>query len=291
MNIATFLCCASSLFLPVYFLGDFMKKFIAIAIICLFSIGINAQTETKPKVEPKPAATPDVKTPTVDAKETLGKVEIKADASSVELVKNAVKAHGGDAFKNMKTLFVSGACDFSVEGSTFSLTASFITAFAGEKYRIELNNPVQPFKQSFDGTNTYSAGGQGLNLPPLNRVGLPLLQRFDEKGFSISSLPDDKKKKKGFRITSPEGYVTDFFIDDKTGQIKGYEASYEINGSQATTSVEIDKLRLVEGVQVPEKYSQRLQFGSNFVVYAAFKAKDILVNTKLADELFAAPKN
>jgi hypothetical protein len=290
MKIATFSGCASSLFLPAYFLGEMMKKIITFAIIGLFAIGINAQTETKPKVEEKPVAETKPTT-TVDAKQTLGNVEVKADASSVELVKSAVKAHGGDAFKNMKTLFVSGSADFSVEGQSFQLSSSFVTAYAGEKYRIELNNPVQPFKQTFDGEQTYSVGGQGLTLPPLNRIGLPLLQKYDEKGFSISNLPEDKKKKKGFRITSPEGFFTDFFVDDKTGQIKGYEASYEINGRQATTSVEIDKLREIEGVQVPEKYSQRLQFGANLTIYAAFKAKEILVNTKLIDELFAAPKN
>ena len=268
-----------------------MKKFITFAIIGLFAIGINAQTDIKPKVV-VPTPTPETKpTTTVDAKQTLGNVEVKADASSVELVKSAVKAHGGDAFKNMKTLFVSGSADFSVEGQSFQLASSFVTAYAGEKYRIELNNPIQPFKQTYDGEQTYSVGGQGLTLPPLNRIGLPLLQKYDEKGFSISNLPEDKKKKKGFRITSPEGFFTDFFVDDKTGQIKGYEASYEINGRQATTSVEIDKIREVEGVQVPEKYSQRLQFGANLTIYAAFKAKEILVNTKLIDELFAAPKN
>lgn len=269
-----------------------MKKIITFAIISLFTIGVEAQTETKPKVEEKPAVTTATKpAATVDAKESLGKVEVKADVSAVELVKNSIKAHGGDAFKNMKTLFVSGSADFSVEGQSFQLTSTFITAYSGEKYRIELNNPVQPFKQTFDGEQTYSAGGRGLNLPPLNRIGMPLLQRYDEKGFSISGLSDDKKKKKGFRITSPEGYFTDFFVDEKTGQIKGYEASYEINGNQATTSVEIDKLREVDGVLVPEKYSQRLQFGTSFTVYAAFKAKEVLVNTKLIDDMFAAPKN
>jgi hypothetical protein len=269
-----------------------MKKIIAFVFISLFSVGINAQTETKPKVEEKPAISTETKSnTTVDAKESLGKVEVKADASSVELVKNAVKAHGGDAFKNMKTLFVSGSADFSVEGSTMSFQMSFVTAFSGEKYRIEFSGGPQPFKQVYDGEQTYSIGGRGLSLPPLNRIGLSLLQRYDEKGFSISSLPDDKKKKKGFRITSPDGYFTDFFVDDKTGQIKGYEASYEMNGSQATTSVEIDKLREVEGVQVPEKYSQRLQFGTILTAYSTFKAKEVLVNTKLIDDMFAAPKN
>ena len=45
-------------------------------------------------------------------------------------------------------------------------------------------------------------------------------QRVGDPGFVITSLPEDKKKKRGFRITSPEGYATDFYLDEKTNQVK-----------------------------------------------------------------------
>ena len=100
----------------------------------------------------------------------------------------------------------------------------------------------------------------------------------------VSALPD-KSKKKGFRITSPEGYYTDFFIDEKTNHIKSYEASYDYNGRKITTSVEIDKMREVSGVFVPERYAQRFDTGQ-FTIYANFKAKEILVDTEVADDVF-----
>jgi hypothetical protein len=116
-------------------------------------------------------------------------------------------------------------------------------------------------------------------------LGLPLLQKLGDKDFTVSALPEKLKKKKGFRLTSPEGFYTDFFVNDKTGQIKGYESSYDINGREVTTSVEIDKFRTVEGVVIPERYSQRFDLGQ-ITAYADFKAKEILVNSVIKDEIF-----
>jgi hypothetical protein len=147
-----------------------------------------------------------------------------------------------------------------------------------------MTTPFLQFKQIYDGRQTYSSAGE-VTLPPINRLGLPLLPKMEEKDFTVSALPESKKKKTGFRITSPEGYYTDFFVDEKTGQVKSYEASYEFNGRTITTAVEIDKLREVEGVKVPEKYAQRFETG-NLTVYANFKAKDILVNSTVAEDVF-----
>jgi hypothetical protein len=105
----------------------------------------------------------------------------------------------------------------------------------------------------------------------------------------VTALPATKKAKRGFRITSPEGYATDFFTDEKTNQIKGYDASYDINGRSVTTSVEIDKYRIVEGLMLPEKYAQRFDMDT-LTVYSNFKAKEILVNSLVADDVFAIDK-
>ena len=87
-------------------------------------------------------------------------------------------------------------------------------------------------------------------------------------------------------MTSPEAYFTDFYIDIKTNLVSGYEATYLIDGRTVTTSVEIDKTKTVDGVIVPEKYVQRFDL-SQFTVYASFKAKEITVNTKVDDDVFA----
>ncbi|HLM61374.1 MAG TPA: hypothetical protein VK308_11260, partial [Pyrinomonadaceae bacterium] len=64
---------------------------------------------------------------------------------------------------------------------------------------------------------------------------------------------------------------------------------YEVNGRTITTAVEIDKVRDVEGVKVPERYAQRFETG-NLTIYSDFKAKEILVNTPIADDVFVMSK-
>jgi hypothetical protein len=219
--------------------------------------------------------------PTVDSK--------AANAAAADLAKLAYAAHGGDKFRAVKTMVIRGSVDLTSTAFNQALPSAFSMAIAGEKYRIELANPIQSFKQTFDGVQTYTSVPAGFSLPPINRLGLPLLQRFGDEGFTVSSLPEGAKKKYGFRITAPDGYFTDFFLDEKTKQVKSYEAAYEFSGRLFTTSVEIGKYRDVAGVLLPEKYSQRFDLGQ-LTVYGDFKSKDILINTELAADVFSSVK-
>jgi hypothetical protein len=186
----------------------------------------------------------------------------------------------------MKSLVVRGSVDVTTSAFNQAIPATFVIIFAKEKYRFEIMNPFQPVKQVFDGVNTSTTIRGGMTLPPINRLGLPILPMLGEMGFIVTPLPDAKKKKNGFRMTSPEGYYTDFYIDEKTNQIKGYDSSYDINGRIVTTSVEIDKSRVVEGILLPERYVQRIDT-EQITIYANFKVKEILVNTAIADDVFS----
>ncbi|HEY0430069.1 MAG TPA: hypothetical protein VGC76_19960 [Pyrinomonadaceae bacterium] len=248
-----------------------MKKYSILLLIFAFAANSFAQKDDKQKKEDKDKQTT-----------TATTVAISKTSTPMELAKAALAAHGGDKFKNMKTLIVRGSAEIS--GSpTQVISATFDTVFSGDKYRLEIINPMQPFKQVYDGQQTYSSM-PNFQLPPLNRLGLPLLPKIEEKGFTVSELPE-KGKNLGFRITSPEGYYTDFFLDEKTAQVKSYSAKYEVRGHEITTSVEIDKLKDVDGILIPEKYSQRFELGQ-LTMYANFKAKEILVNTAVADDVF-----
>src|SRR5437879_4651450 len=213
-------------------------------LVGLLSLGSYAQNGTKPdKVVPeKPVAT------------------VKDDPA-MGLAKLALAAHGGDKLTHMRSLLVRGTVDST--SSTFNqpIPATFVLVTAGDRYRFELNNPIQPLKQIFDVKQTYTTA-QGFSLPPMTSLGFPLLSRIGESGYLISGLPDAKKKKAGFRITTPGGYYTDFFVDEKTNQIKGYESSYDVDGRLITTSVEIEKFQIVSGLLVPDKYAQRFDLGT-----------------------------
>lgn len=207
-------------------------------------------------------------------------------AAENELAKKVIAAHGGEKFTGMKSLVVNGTADFTSSNFPQAIPATFIMIFAGDRYRIELNNQFQPLKQAFDGTKTSSTAPGGFSLPPINKLGVPLLAKVGTLGYIVTALPVDKKKKTGFRVTSPEAYFTDFYIDTKTNLVSGYEATYLIDGRTVTTSVEIDKTKAVDGVIVPEKYVQRFDL-SQFTVYANFKAREITVNMSVDDDVFA----
>jgi hypothetical protein len=207
-------------------------------------------------------------------------------STPLELANSALAAHGGDRLKRMKSLLMRGSVDLNVSGQL--TPATFVTVISGDKYSFEINNPFQPLKQVYDGHQTISTI-RGFSLPPITSLGFPLLTRIGDTGYLISEIGDMKKKRKGFRITTPEGFYTDFLVDDKTGQVKGYESSYVVAGRDVTTSVEIDELQTVDGILMPKKYSQRIDLGQ-LTAYAAFKIKEVLVNSTIADDVFTMPK-
>lgn len=210
-----------------------------------------------------------------------------AESSPADLAKATLAAHGGDKLKQMKTLVMRGSVDLTVTGQT--VPAAFSMVFSGEKYFFEVVSPFQQLKQVFDGRSTYSSL-QGFALPPMNSLGFPLLPKIGDAGYVVSALGEKSKKRYGFRVTTPEGFYTDFYTNEKTNQLKGYDSSFETGGAQlVTTSVEIDEFQTVEGILVPKKYSQRFDLGT-ITAYTNFKAKEILINSPIADQVFAMPK-
>ena len=208
--------------------------------------------------------------------------------TEVALAKLALEAHGGEKLRTMKTLISRGSVDITTSAFNQAIPATFVVILAKEKYRFEIANPFQPVKQVFDGVNTSTTIQGGMTLPPVTRLGFPLLPMVGQPGFIITSLPEGKKAK-GFRMTSPDGYYTDFYLNEKTNQIKGYDSSYDIGGRIVTTSVEVDTLRVVDGISVPDKYAQRFDT-EQVTVYALFKTKEILINKEVADDVFSLGK-
>ena len=246
------------------------KTLFTIAFVFAFSVGLIAQPANKKATEiaDKPAAA-------------------AVDQALVELAKAAVAAHGGDKLRALKSLVIKGQADMTVMGQP--LQSAFSIAFSGDKYFFELVNPVQAFKQVYNGKNTYTSM-TGFYLPPVASVGFPVLAHVGDEGYVISALGGGKKSGKGFRVTTPEGYYTDFYVDEKTKQIKSYESSYDLGGGRtATTSVTLDAFENVDGILAPKKFSQRFDLAS-ITAYANFQAKTILINPPIEDSAFAMPK-
>jgi hypothetical protein len=244
-----------------------MKILFLLLLVLSLTFGVLAQTTSKTKSE-----------------------NISAQAATNaagEIAKAAFAVHGGDKLKAIKTLIVRGTADVTMSSFNQAFPSGFAIVIAGERYRLDIQSPFQSLKQVYDGKETFSSI-PGFSLPPVTSLGFPLLLHLGETGYKISALAETSKKK-GFRVTSPEGFYTDFFVDEKTNQVKGYESSYDLNGRTITTSVVIDKYRVVDGVTVPEKYSQRFDLGQ-MTAYADFKAKEILINSPVADDVFTIGK-
>ncbi len=247
-----------------------MKSLGFIAIVLLFVFNSFAQTGPAPKQ----AATE--------------KMAAAATNAPLDMAKATLAAHGGEKLKNLKSLVTKGSADLTFMGQ--AIPGVFSTAISGDKYYFEINTAIQSLKQVYDGRQTYSSV-PGFSLPPITSLGFPLLTRIGDTGYVASAIPEGKKKRAGFRITTPDGFYTDFYIDEKTSQIKGYESSYAVGAGTVTTSVEIDEFQTVEGLVVPKKYSQRIDLGGGqATAYANFKTKEIRVNPPMADDAFALPR-
>jgi hypothetical protein len=244
------------------------KALISIFIVSISAIAGLAQQAEKSKQDDKVTAAP--------ARD--------ANAAAGEMAKAALAAHGGDKLKAVKTMVIKGSVDVTMSAFPQVLPGTFATIIAGEKYRLEINSAAQSMKQTYNGRETHSSM-PGFSLPPITRVGFAVLARVGDTGYTVAALAEGAKKKAGFRITSPEGYFTDFYVDEKTTLLKGFDSSYEINGRAVTTSAEIDKYRIVDGITVPEKYVQRFDLGQ-MTVYSAFKAKEIFINSEIQDDYF-----
>src|SRR5215204_1023894 len=106
--------------------------------------------------------------------------------TEIGLAKLALEAHGGEKLKTMKSLIVRGSVDVTTSAFNQAIPATFVIIFAKEKYRFEIVNPFQPIKQVFDGVNTSTTIRGGMTLPPVNRLGLPVLPMIGETGFVVT---------------------------------------------------------------------------------------------------------
>ena len=124
-------------------------------------------------------------------------------------------------------------------------------------------------KQSFDGEQTYTSESDWLCATADKSAGhVRCSSGWATRDYVVLKACRQSKKS---RIShyGARWLLTDFYIDDKTNQVKGVlSRMYDFNGTFLHDLVEIEKYRVVDGVVIPEKYSQRFDLGQLGVIYA-----------------------
>jgi hypothetical protein len=248
-----------------------MKKIIMLGLIWLL-LGSVIHGQNSPSA--KSAAAP--------VSSTSSSITVTPESTPVELARAALAAQGGEKFKHLENMTLSGTVNIYPASSPQSIPGKFLWITAGECLRIELNAQPLVFKQIFDGQRSYSSI-PGLQLGAPKLFGLALLRKFDQPGYTVSALPN-RKKLRGFSIGDAEGHVTEFYIDPATGRVM----IYRIANKQYTFATEHTKLQEVDGVLVPYNFTQKLEMPQG-TFYLEFKVKDARVNQLLGDDVFAIP--
>jgi len=251
-----------------------MKKTLlpSFALLLIFAASAFAQTESTAK-----AVTNNVKDPTPAT-------AITATTSPMDLARAALAAQGGEKFRNLKSMVLRGSADLYAPNSTRAVPGGFVLVIAGDKLMLDVNaQPIFSLKQIFDGQRSFSSI-PGVDMPPASKFGLPVLAKFDQPGYTVSALPDNKKKQRSFRIVDSEGNTNDFYLDTATGRVTTCLIPY--NGF--VFGIENSKYKDVEGVLVPFEFSWRLET-SQGAYFAEYKVKDVKLNQPIGDDVFAMP--
>ena len=204
---------------------------------------------------------------------------INANSTPVELARAALAAQGGDKFKNLKNIWISGDVNLYAPNSSFPQPGKFSLVTAGAKMRLDVDSPAFKFKQIFDGQQSYSSM-PGVQTPPADKFGLFVLTKYDQPGYTVSAIANEKKLR-AFRIVDPEGNTTDFYIDPVNARVIKYVSPY----MGYTFGTENSKFKEIEGVLIPFNFTQRLEMSMG-AFFADYKVKDVKLNQQLNDDVF-----
>jgi hypothetical protein len=261
----------------------------------LLSVCAQAQQKTtdKPATQSQPAATSTAQTQRTTApapQQTATTAPLAAAAKNavasattpVELARAVYASFGGDKYRDLKNMVLLGSADLYSPGSAQSLSGKFYMVTSGDRLHLEVQSPLFNFSLISDGARTYTSM-RGFELPPANKFGIPVLLKFDQAGYAVTAL-SDKKKERAFRITDPDGMITDFYVDVATGRLIRFEVPY----GAYTYGVEFKTTKEVDGVLVPVSFVQRISTGQGSF-FAEFKVKDAKLNQELPADLFSIP--
>ena len=245
--------------------------------ICLVGFGSTVCAQEHPPAKTTPAAgAATAATPPAGV--------ITSESTPMDLAKAAFTAQGGEKFRAVQNMMLRGSVSLYPPNSPQSIPGSFSIVTANDKLRMEIDaRPVIVFKQIYNGEQSYSSM-PNVEVPPLSKFGLGVLSKYDQPGYKVSTIPN-KKKLRGFRISDPEGYTTDFYIDATNGRVMEFFLMY----GGYTFGTANNKFKEVDGVLIPFSFSQRFEMPQG-AFFAEYNVKEVKLNQALGDDAFAIPR-
>ena len=214
-----------------------------------------------------------------------------AQEAGKSLLAAAVKAHGGDAFLNLKSMTLRGKGEISVPGAAdtkFPLESVALLSVIPGKSRLEMKTPFGDviFATTGEGKPGWVvAPTQGTKDLPAGRTADPtdLLRRAVKGNFAVKALPDiENGKQHGFAITDDKGETTDIYVDAKTGLVSRVTLNFLMGKADFLLSA----YHLTDGVQLPGKLE--VKQGEQTFLSATFE--NFGINKPVDDALFVKPK-
>lgn len=209
-------------------------------------------------------------------------VKITEASTPVELARAAYAAQGGEKFRDLKTLILTGEVDVYAPNSTQATPSTFVFINARERLWKEVRSPLNFVRQIHDGQRAYFSL-RGLSVPPPGKFGMFVLTKYDQPGYTVTALPD-KDKLRGFRITDAEGNATDFYIDPATARVVRHVVVFQ----KLNYGTEYKKWKVVDGLPVPERFTEGIETPQG-TFYGEYTVKDVKINQPVNDDVFAIP--
>jgi zinc protease len=212
-------------------------------------------------------------------------------AAGKELLAQAVKAHGGDAFLKLKSLTFKGKGVLTQAGSDIPLDAVTFQTSPPDKSLMTMTTPFGPVLAGTPGggkSGWLNLGGQIQEQAGFPSVPLYLLVQASRGELNVAALPAtpvvksvDGKELKGFTITPDKGRPTRVFIDPETGLIR----RAEITAATGSTVLNIGSYKEVAGVKLPGTFE--IVLNGQPLLSLIFDSID--ATTPVADSVFEKP--
>jgi len=209
-------------------------------------------------------------------------IKITEASTPVELARAAYAVQGGEKFRDLKTLILTGTVDVYVPNSTQATQSNFVFINARERLWKEVRSPINFVRQIYDGERSYFSL-RGLSVPPPGKFGMFVLTKYDQPGYTVAALPD-KDKLRGFRIADAAGNTTDFYIDPATARVVRHVVDY----NKLNYGTEYKKWKVMDGLLVPEQFTEGIETPQG-TFYGEYSVKEVKINQPVNDDVFAIP--